>query len=85
MNDLTIDAAWKAFERDVLPAGCSSARRIEERRAFYAGAICMFTMVTHDTTKLSDAAAMAWLTERRAEIERYAAELEMLVRAQERR
>jgi hypothetical protein len=37
-----IDAAWKSYEAEVLPPGCSTIQRTETRRAFYAGAQALF-------------------------------------------
>jgi hypothetical protein len=41
----TIESAWIAYEREVLPANAGRVQRVETRRAFYAGALALFSSV----------------------------------------
>lgn len=36
---------WESFERQVIPIGASAIQRQEMRRAFYAGAIALFSSI----------------------------------------
>lgn len=37
-----IEADWHSYERQVIPASAPDVQRSESRKAFYAGAICLF-------------------------------------------
>ena len=54
--------------------------RAEMRKAFFAGAVSMFGVVTGDITLVSDKAGMARLSEYQREIHEYVAELEAATR-----
>lgn len=41
----TVFAAWQSYARDVVPAGAPAVQREECRRAFYAGAGAMLSLV----------------------------------------
>lgn len=40
-----IDEQWQRFDRDVIPEDAPPGQRIEMRRAFYAGAVSLFSSI----------------------------------------
>lgn len=50
----TVFEEWKSYERDVVPKEAPSVQREECRRAFYAGAYGMFSLVIAATAPESE-------------------------------
>lgn len=73
-----LEAAWKRFERMVLPESAGEVQRSEMRKAFMGGASILFTMIMRtldggaDATE-SDLAIMGGI---QREIDAYGAELD---------
>lgn len=42
--------AWQLYEREVVPAKAGEGQRQDTRRAFYAGAISLLDIYTHDVS-----------------------------------
>jgi hypothetical protein len=61
----TVFSEWKGYRQQVMPPACSPVQEQETKRAFYAGAACMFYLITgiplSDGDEVADAdiAAMA--------------------------
>lgn len=54
----TVDSEWRSYSREALPKEASTVHRIDQRRAFYAGAAAMLAL-THETALLPTADALA--------------------------
>jgi hypothetical protein len=44
-DEKTLFDEWRSFETDIIPKGAPAVQREECRRAFYAGAVCMFGLM----------------------------------------
>lgn len=61
--DRNIATEWASFERLILdPIQASPLQRLETRRAFYAGAAAMFTLVNEATAGEHEEVCMAQLS-----------------------
>jgi hypothetical protein len=50
----TIAAEWREYNTTVLPSDAGAVQRRETRRAFYAGAHCMLTLIARITEATPD-------------------------------
>lgn len=66
---------WKSYRQRVIPATCSAVQDEESRRAFYAGAFAMFTLIT-TLNEGSEDADVARLQGLRNEVMEFVAKVE---------
>ena len=57
----TLQSEWETFERQVMPANASTTQREDMRRAFYAGALVMVSLLAHADATMSKAAMEAMI------------------------
>lgn len=71
-----VEEQWREFQaRILIPVEAGYTQTVESRRAFYAGAYCMFWLVTEDVAKLPEAKALEFMSDLQDELKRYAEDL----------
>ena len=73
-----IEAGWKSLEQMAVPRSASDTQRKEMRKAFFAGASMLFTLVTRGMSEGDDAqqSDMDLLNEIADEVNAFGAELD---------
>jgi hypothetical protein len=75
---MTLLDGWDSYQRDVLPASAGETQRTETRRAFYAGAVMMWSSIhaaSRDAGPEATAADLARMTALAKEIDDWCAAL----------
>lgn len=71
-----IEQEWQDFRQRILvPIDAGHTQTIECRRAFFAGAICLFYMLSDKAEQLPEEIAMKYFDSIQAEIKQYAKDL----------
>jgi hypothetical protein len=73
MRKNLIMGQWNRFHEAVLPAGAGALQVLEMRRAFFAGAQVMLSILVHDTKDLSEDEGVVVIDDCYAEIADFAA------------
>lgn len=80
MNDAIKDA-WRTYQREVIPRNAPAVQHEECRRAFYAGAFALFSLVMDASADpKSEAEGAAVLDQLSQELQAYAAAMDRLAR-----
>lgn len=69
---------WRDFEAKIIPKHAPAIQREECRRAFYAGAVCMFALTLDATTPQDEAECELRLTQLHDELNAYPSDLRIL-------
>jgi hypothetical protein len=68
---LTLPDIWQSFNDKVVHANASDIQRIEMRRAFHAGFICCWELLTDHVASLDKDEAIEFMNSRESEIMSY--------------
>lgn len=76
-----LQIAWRTYQRDVIPPGAPAVQHEECRRAFYAGAMALFGLVTRvGADAVSEEAGAAFVEALNQELQAYGREMARLAR-----
>ncbi len=62
---------WNSYLADVVPASAPLSQMIETRRAFYAGAATMFSLMADDTHSMSEEATLVFFEKLQLELQEF--------------
>jgi len=74
-----IEKAWEEYRRMVLPASVSEVQLTETRKAFYAGASILFSLITIHAGTEDEEKDVAFLNALSAEVDTFGEELDHVV------
>ncbi len=74
---MNLFAAWRSYEKDVVPIDASAVQREECRRAFYAGATAMFGLMMRATEPTDEDACVRNMEQLDAELAAFKSDLRL--------